>query len=102
MPSQNDIRQTVTDQILAALESGSIPPWRRPWAVGGKNSGSHANVVTKRSYRGLNPILLDLASERHGFSSRWWGTFRQWQTLGGKVMARPSHMPPGKWGTQIC
>jgi antirestriction protein ArdC len=102
MPSQNDIRQAVTDQIVAALKSGSIPPWRRPWAVGGKNAGAHSNVVTRRSYRGLNPILLDLASEKHGFSSRWWATYNQWRKLGGRVMARPSHVPPGKFGTQIC
>jgi antirestriction protein ArdC len=101
MPSQTDIRQQITDQIIAALESGNVPPWRRPWKVG-KNSGAHANVVSKRSYRGLNPVLLDLASETHGFSSRWWGTFNQWKQLGGRVKPRPSHVPPGKWGTQIC
>jgi antirestriction protein ArdC len=75
VPNQNDIRTQITNQIIEALESGSVPPWRRPWAVCGKNTGAHANVVSKRSYRGLNPILLDLASEKHGFSSRWWGTF---------------------------
>ena len=42
-----------------------------------------ANVVSKRKYRGLNPILLDLASETHGFSSKWWGTFQQWKAMEG-------------------
>jgi antirestriction protein ArdC len=100
MPSQNEIRQAITDSIISALESGNVPPWRRPWKLG-KNAGAHANVVSKRSYRGLNPILLDIASEKHGFSSKWWGTFRQWKALGGRVMARPSHVPSGKWGTSI-
>jgi antirestriction protein ArdC len=101
MPSQSDIRQAITNQIIAALESGSVPPWRRPWRLG-KNAGAPANVISKRSYQGLNPILLDLASQTHGFSSRWWGTFNQWKSLGGRVMARPSHVQPGKWGCQIC
>jgi len=57
MPNQNDIRQAITNQIIGALESGSVPPWRRPWRLG-KNAGAPANVVSKRSYRGLNPILL--------------------------------------------
>ena len=100
MPSQNDIRQTITNQIISALESGNVPPWRRPWRLG-KNAGAHTNLVSKRSYRGLNPILLDLASEKHGFSSKWWATFNQWKSLGGRVMPRPSHVPPGRWGTQI-
>lgn len=102
MPNQTDIRTQITNQIIEALENGSVPPWRRPWAVGGKNTGAHANVVSKRSYRGLNPILLDLASEKHGFSSRWWGTFHQWRRMGGRVIPRPLDTPPGKWGTQIC
>ena len=72
----------------------------RPWRIG-KNAGAPANVISKRSYKGLNPILLDIASEKHGFSSKWWGTFKQWKSLDGRVMHRPSHIPPGKWGTQI-
>jgi antirestriction protein ArdC len=100
MPSQTEIREAITTQIITALESGSVPPWRRPWRIG-KNAGAHANVVSKRSYRGLNPILLDLASQTHSFSSKWWGTFQQWKSLGGRVMPRPDHIPPGKWGTQV-
>ena len=100
MPTQSDIRAAITNQIIAALESGSVPPWRRPWRLG-KNAGAHANVVSKRSLPGLNPILLDLASQSHGFSTRWWGTFNQWRQLGGRVMPRPAHVPPGRWGTQI-
>ena len=63
--------------------------------------GTPANVVSKRGYRGLNLLLLDMAATRHNVSSRWWGTFNQWKNLGGRVMPRPSHVPPGKWGTQI-
>jgi antirestriction protein ArdC len=100
MPNQNDIRQAITNQIISALESGSVPPWRRPWRLG-KNAGPAANVVSKRSYRGLNPILLDLASEKHGFSSKWWCTFHQWRHLGGRVMRRPSNVPEGGWGCRI-
>src|SRR3954465_6478360 len=101
MASQTQIREQITNQIIDAPESGSVPPWPRPWRLG-KNAGAHANVVSRRSYRGLNPILLDLAAQIHGFSSRWWATFNQWRQMGGKVMARPPHLPPGKWGTQIC
>ncbi len=100
MPTQEQLREQITAQVIAALESGDVPPWRRPWRLG-KNAGSPANVVSKRGYRGLNLLLLDVAATRHNLSSRWWGTFNQWRQLGGRVMSRPSHVPPGKWGTQI-
>ena len=74
MPNQNDIRQAITNQIISALESGSVPPWRRPWRLGG-TLGSPVNVVSKRSYRGLNPILLSLHAEKHQLTSKWYGTF---------------------------
>ena len=38
----------ITNQIIAALESGPCPPWRRPWRLG-KNAGAHANVVSKQA-----------------------------------------------------
>lgn len=99
MPSPQQIRQQITDQILSALKQGT-PPWRRPWSSDA-NSGSPANAVSGRSYSGVNPLLLSIAAERFGFSSRWWGTYRQWQALGGQVQARPSSVPAGKWGTTI-
>jgi antirestriction protein ArdC len=101
MASQQQIREQITQSIIDAIESGNVPPWRRPWRLG-PNAGAHANVVSQRSYRGLNPILLDLASQTHDFSSRWWATFHQWRRMGGRVTPRPSHVPPGRWGTRIC
>src|SRR4051812_31030741 len=100
MASQQQVRETIPAQIIAALESGDLPPWRRPWKVG-PNAGFPANVVSRKSYRGINPLLLDLAAARHNLTSKWWATFNQWKTLGGKVMPRPPHVSSGKWGTQI-
>lgn len=100
MASRQQLRASITEQIVAALESGGVPPWRRPWKVG-PNAGSPASVVSKKPYRGINPILLDMAAARHGLTSRWWATFNQWKNLGGRVMPRPSHVPSGRWGTTI-
>lgn len=100
MSTQQQLRQSITEQIVATLESGDPPPWRRPWRVG-PNAGFPANVVSRKAYRGINPILLELAASRHNLTSKWWATFNQWKNLGGKVMPRPSHVPSGRWGTQI-
>lgn len=94
------IREEITNQIISALESGSLPPWRKPWSRD-RNSGMGKNIVSGELYTGVNPLLLGLASERHGFQSRHWGTFRQWEQLGGKIMRRPSRVSKGQWGTKI-
>lgn len=100
MASQNELRQKVTNQIIEALQRGDTPPWRRPWCAS-KNAGHPVNAMTKRPYSGVNPILLQLAANRHKFRSKHWATFKQWQGLGGKVKPRPSDVPPGQWGTNI-
>lgn len=98
MPSQNEIRQQVTEQIIKALEKGT-PPWRRPW--NSTSLGRHRNAISDRAYSGVNPWLLELHSHDHGFTSRCWGTFRQWKDLGCNVKKRPDHVAPGAWGCTI-
>jgi antirestriction protein ArdC len=100
MPSQAELRQRITDQIIEALKSGSLPPWRKPWASG-PNAGSPTNAVSGNSYRGVNPMLLQIAAHRHGLQSKWWGTFSQWKSLGGDVQRRPANVEAGQWGTSI-
>jgi len=99
MPSQKQIREEITKRIVEALEKG-VKPWRRPWSIS-KNSGRPANVVSRRPYSGINPILLQLHSLRFGFRSRWWGTFHQWSELGCFVKRRPDGVEPGRWGASI-
>jgi antirestriction protein ArdC len=100
MPSQNEIREKITQKIIKALENGGLPPWRMPWKDD-LNCGLPVNVVSKRHYRGINPWLLLFANMEHGFHGKWWGTYRQWEALGGQVMARPKEVKSGEWGTQI-
>lgn len=99
MATQSEIRQQITDRIVEALRAGTAP-WRRPWSDL-TNTGSPANVVSRRSYSGVNTLLLQLIAQERGWSSRWWGTFRQWQELGLRIKARPSTVKPGEWGTRI-
>ncbi len=100
MATQQQLRASITNQIIAALESGNLPPWRRPWRLG-PNAGFPTNVISRKAYRGINPILLEMAATRHNLTSKWWATFNQWKAMGGKVMPRPTHIPSGQWGTQI-
>ena len=99
MPSQAEIREKISKQIVAALQAGT-PPWRKPW-TNDKNAGFPANIVSKRRYSGINPLLLELAARKHGFQSKWWATYGQWQQLGGQVKKRPDDVPAGEWGSKI-
>ena len=73
------IYQMVTDKIVNLLERGTVP-WRRTW-VGGPSFELPVNLKTGHQYRGVNVILLVSA----GYSSRFWLSFKQAQTLGGHV-----------------
>jgi antirestriction protein ArdC len=99
MPSQTEIQEDITARIIEGLKSGTVP-WRKPWRDD-PNCGAPANVISRRHYRGINPILLDLTAMSRGFNSRWWGTYLQWSSLGAKVRKRPDDVKPGRWGTTV-
>lgn len=100
MASQAEIRESITKTIIEALGTDGLPPWRKPWR-NDPNSGFPMNIVSGKNYRGINPLLLQIAGIRHGFASKWWGTLHQWNRLGGRIKKRPDDVPPGKWGTTI-
>ena len=69
-----DIQETVTAQIISALESGTAP-WRKPW----KGNASPHNVISGKTYQGINWFLLSMMGGG-GFL-----TYKQAQSLGGNV-----------------
>jgi len=58
--SSFDLYQTVTDQIIAMLESGVVP-WRSP-ILGRSKAGHPKNLNTGKQYRGVNVFLLAFTS----------------------------------------
>lgn len=83
MSAQTEIRQKMTDQIIAALSDGAtLPPWRRPWKSFDANIGHPCNALTGRNYRGINTLALGLSAHKQDFQSRHWLTFRQAKEMG--------------------
>lgn len=99
MSAQNEIRERVTTSIIEALEQGTLP-WKRPWNDL-ENSGYPTNAVSKKLYRGINPLILQFAAQRRGFTSKWWATYQQWASIGCQVQKRPADVRPGSWGEKI-
>src|SRR5262245_41966842 len=79
--------QTVTDHVLALLETGTVP-WRQPWS-----SAAPINVATGRPYRGLNRMILSLT----GHESPLFLTRRQTEELGARVRDDATIWPAVAW-----
>lgn len=101
MPTPTEIRERITLELLKSLENDALPVWRQPWRAH-PHTGFPCNAASRRSYSGVNPLVLQAAATRHGYKSRYWATYRQWEALGGRVRRRPAHVPAGRWGTAVC
>ncbi|MDR2708047.1 MAG: ssDNA-binding domain-containing protein, partial [Nitrososphaerota archaeon] len=66
-----NVYELVTNRILAELQKGVIP-WRKPWS-----GCAPINYITRKKYRGINPLLLPHGGE--------YLTFKQCQECGGKI-----------------
>ncbi|MDT7487280.1 ArdC family protein [Citrobacter koseri] len=84
--SQNktDIYQTVTDNIIKALESG-VKPWKCPWRRNGLVSGIPSNYTTGDTYSGINIMLLWCGAAQQGFQDSRWMTYNQAKSAGAQV-----------------
>ena len=61
------VPEIITQSVLKQLEQG-VAPWRKPWS-----SSIPRNLISKKSYRGLNVFLL----ATQGYGSPYWVTFNQ-------------------------
>ncbi|WP_116186565.1 ArdC family protein [Pectobacterium aquaticum] len=82
--TRTDIYQTVTDNIIAALEAG-VKPWSCPWQRVPGMSGLPSNFATGIAYSGMNIMLLWCSASEQGFGDSRWMTYKQAQAVGGQV-----------------
>ncbi|HGE8377219.1 TPA: zincin-like metallopeptidase domain-containing protein [Serratia marcescens] len=82
--NRTDIYQTVTDNIIAALEAG-VKPWSCPWQRVDGMSGLPSNYATGAAYSGMNIMLLWCSASKQGFSDSRWMTYKQALAAGGQV-----------------
>ena len=93
--TQTDIRNEVNQKIIAALESGNLPFWNRPWKSG--VNCSHHNVVNNKNYRGVNTFVLALTAQAMNYPYYAWGSFKQWKDCGGTVKKGEKGTPIVFW-----
>ena len=78
-----ELREDITKRIVEGLKNNLVP-WRRPWS-NDPNCGAPCNIVSKKPYNGINPMLLELTSMVSQYKSKWWGTYKQFADLKGQV-----------------
>jgi antirestriction protein ArdC len=82
--TQRDVYATVTAQIINAIEQG-VGNWRMPWHTSGKYAFSPVSIGSGKPYRGINTVCLWAAAQAKGYERGEWGTYKQWQDIGGQV-----------------
>jgi antirestriction protein ArdC len=80
----NELYTSVTREIIAPLEAGTVP-WTRPWRTGSSLGVLPHNAITGREYRGINIPILWRAAERHTYPTHAWVTYQQAQAAGAQV-----------------
>ena len=89
-----DAYQETTDRLITMLESGELPPWRKPWReVGDAFSPIRVNG---EPYRGGNWWTLGMAAMYEGFTSPVWLTFKQARAIGAEFKAKTKGDPARK------
>ena len=78
-----DVRQVITDRIIAMLEKGGNV-FRERWTRAASR-GMPRNGRTGASYHGANVLLLWDAAIEHGYASNVWLTYKQAEGLGAQV-----------------
>lgn len=79
----NDLFETITNQLIADIESGAAGEWRMPWHT--LADAGTPTSIDQRPYRGANAVWLAMVAAARGWSSGVFGTYQAWQRHGGQV-----------------
>jgi antirestriction protein ArdC len=95
---KQDIYTRVTNAIVTAIED-SGGQYRMLRVIRQDRGFSPISVSTVRPYRGVNTIVLSAQTQNKEYTSALWGTYQQWQSLGGQVGKGEHGSPVVYWGT---
>ncbi|MEO8597323.1 MAG: zincin-like metallopeptidase domain-containing protein [Candidatus Solibacter sp.] len=95
---KSDVYQKVTDAIINAIEIG-VGHYHMPWTIRQDKGFSPISVGSGKPYRGINTLVLWAQAQSKGYGSAFWGTYQQWQELGGQVRKGERGSPVVYWGT---
>jgi antirestriction protein ArdC len=71
--------------------------WQMPWHCTGADISRPRNVASRNPYHGINVPALWAAASDKGYQSGWWGSYKQWQEVGGQVRKGEKASPIVFW-----
>ena len=78
-----NVQRELTRKLLDRMRSGDLP-WRKQWEHTGAATMPF-NWSSKIGYTGINIVILWMAMDDFGYEHNAWLTFKQAQSLGGRV-----------------
>lgn len=84
MTTKSDLHTSITNQLIAAIESSPGLP-QLPWRTHGGTLTIPENIASGKSYNGVNIVNLWAAGMIHGYTLPVWGTYKQWTEAGCQV-----------------
>ena len=102
MPSQTEIRDEVTAQIVQALEA-EPPPWRRPWraTAGGSQPGRHSQHRLPEALPGREPAAARTPRPAPGTAVPLVGDLQPVARPRLPIRKRPPNVEEGHWGCRV-
>jgi antirestriction protein ArdC len=84
MTDITNIYKRVTNKIISDLEKRTLP-WQKPWNA---KYGAHTSRplhADRKTYRGINVLILWHAAFEEGYRNPYWMTYKHAKKLGGQV-----------------
>ena len=75
---KTNVYEMITEKLIKKMENPT--EWKKPFYLRGA-----ASAITKKNYRGVNQFILSIEAAYQGFSSPFWMTAKQANSLGAKI-----------------
>lgn len=98
MNNVSDTYQHITNLIIEEVEAGT-KPWVRPWRGNTRQTSVFPRRSSGEAYRGINVLMLWIASQMNGYEDTTWITYRQAKDIGGQIRKGERGSLVVKYGT---
>jgi len=78
---KKSVYEIITEDMLKEIKSENKLPWHMPWIT-----NLPKNILSNKDYKGFNSMMLNYYVHKHGYSSPYFGTFKQISEKGGQII----------------